>query len=71
MSQQPISRWGLIRTKEQLDFDRAAHGWAFCSAAMLSARLPSLRELAAKLTPDDGRHDLLLHIEGAARRISE
>jgi hypothetical protein len=57
------------RTQEQVEFDAAAHGWVFCSDAMLRKRLPQLRELAAKLAPKDPRRGVLEAIEGAAEGI--
>lgn len=60
------------RTKAQLAFDRAKHGWAFCSHEMLLGRLPNLRELAKELDPKDPRHDVLRQIENSVgRRLSD
>jgi hypothetical protein len=50
------------RTKAQLDFDYAKHGWAFCSKAMLAGKIDRLALLAELLQPDDKRHQELERI---------
>lgn len=55
------------RTQAQLDFDRAKHGWAFCSADMLrGGMLERLEQLATQLTQYDNRHEELAVIREKA-----
>lgn len=51
------------RTEAQLDFDYAAHGWAFCNADMLAGKIERLEMLASKLAPTDERHQRLANIK--------
>lgn len=51
------------RTKAQLDFDMAKHGWAFCNKAMLEGKIDALEELAKALQADDKRHGELERIK--------
>ena len=51
------------RTKAQLDFDLAKHGWAFSNPTMLRPTLERLRKLAQSLAPDDKRHEIVNMVE--------
>lgn len=50
------------RTKEQLEFDYAKHGWAFCNKQMLEEKLIRLSTLADRLSNSDKRKAELAHI---------
>lgn len=53
------------RTQAQLDFDLAKHGWAFCNAEMLRGRISRCELIAARLAPDDPRHQEIPDMFGA------
>lgn len=47
------------RTKDQLAFDMAKHGWAFCNTAMLEGKIKQCEMIAQRLAADDPRHKTL------------
>lgn len=57
------------RTKMQLDFDMAAHGWSFCNLPMLRGKVEQLRQIANELPVSDRRHARLAVIETALLRM--
>lgn len=51
------------RTPDQLDFDRAKHGWAFCNQAMLKGKIEQMEEIAQRLKQLDPRQATLNFIK--------
>jgi hypothetical protein len=56
------------RTRAQLDFDLAKHGWAFCNKPMLLGKIERLEEIARTLSLDDKRHMTLKTIKATAEK---
>lgn len=47
------------RTPVQMEFDLAAHGWAFCNQDMLLGKIERLTEIAKRLPAHDPRFERL------------
>jgi hypothetical protein len=62
---------GDKRTEDQLNFDGAAHGWAFCNIPMLEGKIERCTEIAKRLSVDDKRHlrlEIMRNALGILRR---
>lgn len=61
---------GNRRTKEQVAFDYAKIGWAFCNKRSLGMKIHHLEELAKELSPKDGRHYTLHYIKAVYEEMN-
>jgi hypothetical protein len=58
------------RSKAQLAFDYAKHGWAFCNADMLEGKIIRCEDIAMELDADDKRHDTLKQMQQALKGMT-